>query len=532
MHPIRTYRILILLCLAAIMPGGSQSLYAQQPAITCYFNRPVTTSLSTGPQAGYLNGTFADTIAAYINRATQSIDVCLYNYTATSNSYVARIATAINAAAARGVQVRWIYNNVASTLNTGLSLVSSQVPRFSAPDLNGYIMHNKFMVIDVNAPDTNLAVVLTGSCNWSDQQTIFDDNNLIFIRSKQVALAFYREFNQMWGGTGPLPDSSAARFSRNKQRSQQTTFNVNGTLVEVYFSPRDSLGVQLEHTISTADHDLFFGIFAFTDFSISDSLKNKFNRGVQVRGIMDNWSNNTSAFSNLVPALGENVVIQSGSNDFHTKALIVDALQPASDPQVFSGSFNWTAAAQFSNDENTVIIHDAAIANQYYQAFCGDFTSLGGPPCEGSPCPAGQISITSNRRGSSYQWQADTGNGFVNLSNNSQYTGVNNLNLVLSNPPTNWYGYRYRCLVNGSQFSDTTTLTFTAYWNGTANSSWENPANWNCGSLPDANTDVVVNPGVRFFPQVNSPTACRSLRLSKGASARLADGINLILTGK
>ena len=527
----RAYRILIpaFLLLTFFDPA---TLLGQQSSVVCYFNRPVNTLIATGPQAGYLNGTFADTIAAYINRATLSIDICMYNYTATAGSYVARIATAVNAAVARGVQVRWVHNSLASTLNTGLSLVSSQVPRLSAPDQSGYIMHNKFMVIDVNAADSNQAVVMAGSCNWSDDQTISDYNNLIFIRSKQVALAFYREFNQMWGSTGMQPETTLSRFGRNKQVSQQTRFLVNGMPVEVYFSPRDSLGVRLEDYISTANRNLFFGIFAFTDFSISDSILNKYNRGVSVRGVMDNWSNNTAAYNNLVPALGENVKVVSGSSDFHTKALVVDALNPASDPLVFTGSFNWTAAAQFSNDENAVVIHDAAIANQYYQSFCNDFTALGGPPCEASPCPTGPISITCNKRGTTYQWQADTGTGFVNLSNNSFYSGTANMNLVLSNPPTSWYGFRYRCLVNDNQLSDTTTLTFTAYWNGSVNENWENPANWNCGSLPDANTDVIINPGVRFFPQINTSTTCRSLRLSKGAAARLLDGINLTLTGK
>ncbi len=519
-------------CILALQLFAGTPLGAQNPAIAVYFNRPVNSTRSTGINAAYLNGTFADTIAAYINRATQTIDICMYNFTANSNSYVARIATAVNNAVSRGVQVRWIHNNVASTLNTGLSLLSPQVARFSAPDLNGYIMHNKFMVVDVNAADTSLAVTLTGSCNWSDQQTISDNNNLIFIRSRQVALAYYREFNQMWGGAGLQPDAAAARFSRNKQPSQRTRFNVNGTPVEVYFSPRDSLGVRLEKYIGTADNDIFFGIFAFTDFSISDSLRNKFNRGVQVRGIMDNWNNNNTPFNTLVPVLGENLEIQTGANDFHSKVMVIDAMQGSSDPLVFSGSFNWTASAQFSNDENAVVLHDSALANQYYQALCGDFSFLGGPPCEGSPCPNGQISITSSRRGTTFQWQADSGSGFVNISDNASYSGTGNLNLVITNPPTSWYGYRYRCLVNGSQFSDTTVLRFTAYWNGTVSSDWENPANWNCGSLPDAQTDVVVNPGVRFFPQVNSSTACRSLRLSKGAAARLADGIQLVLTGK
>ncbi len=35
----------------------------------------------------------------------------------------------------------------------------------------------------------------------------------------------------------------------------------------------------------------------------------------------------------------------------------------------------------------------------------------------------------------------------------------------------------------------------TNHWTGSVSSDWENPANWSCGKLPDANTDVVINSG-------------------------------------
>ena len=40
-----------------------------------------------------------------------------------------------------------------------------------------------------------------------------------------------------------------------------------------------------------------------------------------------------------------------------------------SDPLVITGSHNWSTAAETNNDENTIIIHDANIANQFYQEF-------------------------------------------------------------------------------------------------------------------------------------------------------------------
>lgn len=505
---------------------------AQNGKIKCYFNHPVNNSISTGFNAAYLNGTFPDTIAAYINRAKYSIDIAMYNFTSSTFSNVYKIAVAANAAAARGVAIRWIYNGTTATSNSGLALLNPLIKTFPSANYPNYIMHNKFMLIDVNSTDSTDAVVQTGSYNWSDQQTTGDYNNILFIQSKQVALAYYNEFNKMWGGTGANPNTATAAFSTFKTASTQTQFTVNGTTIEVYFSPKDNVGIHLQNSINTANFDLFFGIYTFTDNTIANLIKTKYNNGLFVRGIMDNFSLSFNAYTILNPVLGSNMIVYSGSGIYHNKIMLIDALNPASDPQVFTGSFNWSGAAQNSNDENAVVIHDAAIANQYYQSLCKDYTNLGGTPCVAPPCPGGNSTIISNTRGNTYQWQLNTGSGFSNITDNVFYTGTNTIDLTLINAPTAWYGYQYRCLVNGSSISDTTTLKFTAYWNGSAGTAWENTANWNCGVLPDANTDVIVNYGVKFFPVVNASTSCRSVKLSKGTLATLSNGINLILTGR
>jgi hypothetical protein len=57
----------------------------------------------------------------------------------------------------------------------------------------------------------------------------------------------------------------------------------------------------------------------------------------------------------------------------HHKYMIVDQNAPGSDPMLFTGSHNWSAAADNENDENTLIIHDATVANIYYQQFVKRF---------------------------------------------------------------------------------------------------------------------------------------------------------------
>ena len=514
---------------------GYQNCFSQNSKIKCYFNYPVNNIISTGPNAVYLNSEFDDTIASYINRAKYSVDVAMYNYTSTAGSIVAKIATAANNAVARGVLVRWIHNG--SSTNSGLSLLSPLINTIASPTSSVYgIMHNKFMVIDANSVNLNDPVIMTGSYNFSSTQTTGDHNNIIFIQDKPVALAYYEEFNKMWGGTGPAPNLALSSFGIYKTQSAQNIFNVNGTLVEVYFSPADATGQKLKNAINTVNEDLFFGIYTFTDTSIANLIKNKYNNGIAVRGIMDQYSKNYTSSTNtpyyiLNPVLGNKFLLYVSSYQYHNKVMLIDALKPLSDPQVFTGSFNWSLAAQYSNDENVVIIHDSSIANQFYQSLCKNFTDMGGMPCTADPCPDEPTVFTSTLRGSVYKWQVNTGMGFTDLSDNVSYSGTTTADLFISNAPTAWYGNQYRCRVDGN-FSDTITLKFTCYWTGYSSTYWEDPANWNCGKLPDANTDVIINNGVTFFPVVHSTNSCRSISLRPGTYLSVLAGINLVLTGQ
>ncbi len=358
----------------------SLSITAQNPKIKCYFNHPVNNAVSTGTNAIYLNGTFVDTTVAYINRSKYSLDIAVFNYTYGSGDGLDAIANAVNAAANRGVVCRWI-NDGAST-NSGMALLNSNVQTLGSPTSTSYgIMHNKFMIIDANSSNTSDPIVWTGSYNFSRNQADVDFNNIIIFQDKPMALAFTSEFNQMWGSTGPIPNSGNSNFGPNKTASSQNIFNVNGTTVEVYFSPKDNTRTHLQNTMSTVNNDLFFGIFTFTDTIIANQIKGVKNSGLTVKGIMDVYSQLYDPYSILNPVLGSNMEMYTSTGTYHNKIMLVDAGITGSDPTVFTGSFNWTISANTKNDENAVVIHDANIANQYYQSLCRDLSDMGGPAC-------------------------------------------------------------------------------------------------------------------------------------------------------
>ncbi len=142
--------------------------------------------------------------------------------------------------------------------------------------------------------------------------------------------------------------------------------------------------------------------------------------------------------------------------------------------------------------------------------------------------PIANASLISNRLGNTYQWQLSTDSiNFTNISNNTNYSGVTTETLHLQNIPSSWDGYQYRCFVNGVSYSDITSLKFADSWTGTVNSSWENTANWNCGTVPDSNTDVIIKSGTVV---INSNVIIRSLSVSPGASFTVNPSFSLTVT--
>jgi hypothetical protein len=148
-------------------------------------------------------------------------------------------------------------------------------------------------------------------------------------------------------------------------------------------------------------------------------------------------------------------------------------------------------------------------------------------------CPGANSYFVSNINGGTYQWQVDNGNGiFSTLTNTPPYSNVTTNTLHLTAAPSSLYGYKYRCLVNGNTYSKVFTLKFASYWTGAISTAWENAGNWNCGSVPDANTDVYVNSGKTNYPVVSSVRAARSVNLQAGTSVQVASGQQLTITGK
>lgn len=351
-------------------------------AIKTYFNRTVNNAVASPASnlAIRLNNAFADTIAAYIDRCESTLDIAIYNFSATGTS---SIVNAINAAYQRGVIIRIISDG--NNTNSALANLNPAIPVLNSPVNNGYfnIMHNKFMVIDAFAPDATKSVVLTGATNWTDAQLNVDANNLVFIQDQSLAKVYTMEFEEMWGSSGPQPNGAAAKFGPDKTDNTPHQLNIGGYEVESYFSPSDDVNNQIMQAINTSDSELYFALLVFTRFDLAAAVADRISHhGVYAAGIADDWNNGgQTAFGILQNVMGPRVMTYDHAalpGILHHKYLIVDQADLSSNPLVLTGSHNWSTTANQKNDENTVIIHHPAIANQFYQEFWQRFDDNGG----------------------------------------------------------------------------------------------------------------------------------------------------------
>lgn len=136
------------------------------------------------------------------------------------------------------------------------------------------------------------------------------------------------------------------------------------------------------------------------------------------------------------------------------------------------------------------------------------------------------VVLEAGLAGDTYQWQVDTGTGFTDVIDDASHNGAATSSLVLRNPPTAWYGRQYRCVVDGTNGA-AQYLKFTAIWIGSFNNLWENPLNWQCGHLPDENTDVIIQYSSIIL---SSNRQVRSITAKPGTNVIISFGFALTVT--
>lgn len=295
--------------------------------------------------------------------------------------------------------------------------------------------------MDADHSDPMRPVVKTGSTNWTNGQLTNDRNNIVFIQDQSLAKVYTMEFEEMWGGSGNLPDTTLMKFGPDKADNTPHILNIGGKKVESYFSPSDNVNAQIIRSIGEADHEIFFATMVLTRTDLAYAIEERIvNHGVYGAGIInDSAGGSGTSFLILQSVLASNMLefdFPSQPGIMHHKYMMTDQSFPNSDPFILTGSHNWSNAATQRNDENTIIIHDALITNQFYQEFNHMFTANGGTlsvndisPVSGTfsihPNPAAEyFNITGSENTGSLKIELMDLSGRMILNEEHQTTGA------------------------------------------------------------------------------------------------------------
>ncbi len=348
--------------------------------VNVYFNKSIDPSVSTGETA-LGNEDLISRVVTRINNSHRSIDACLYSLSANGQGDV--VASALIAAKNRGVKVRVICE--ADNQNSG----GSSYPMLSSngiivlndafdPVNNGAgLMHNKFFVFDYRGGAPESIWVWTGSWNPTFQGTTSDRQNSIEIQDVALAGAYTLEFNEMWGSDTDTPNQAASRFGVRKTDNTPHNFAINLIPVSLFFSPTDRSTSYIRSTLARAQHNVSVAMLSFTRSDVADTLIARKNAGRKVRVVMDNNTDSGNQYSHLLSNLVD-VLLRGGSGLLHHKYAVVDGDRITATSYAITGSQNWSNSGENSNNENTLIIQSARVANLYLQEFAARYYEAGG----------------------------------------------------------------------------------------------------------------------------------------------------------
>jgi len=289
-------------------------------------------------------GGIDEVIASYIDGLQHTLDIAAYEFNSPA------LTAAVLRAKQRGLTIRIVTDD-----HDGLGDSQTTLHQFEkvgipiVTDNRSALMHDKIMIMDSTW-------VITGSWNYTINDTYRNNNNALVLASQTAVQDYQAEFNEMFVDKQFGPKSPA-----NTPRPE---FTQDGTPIGIYFSPEDDVLTKINDTLKGAQHQIRFMTFSFTEDPIGQTLIAKAGAGVDVEGIFEKTGSETK-FSELTPTFCAGLQVRQDGNPYvlHHKVFIIDGTT------VISGSFNVSANATGSNDENLIKITDPDLAAQYLAEF-------------------------------------------------------------------------------------------------------------------------------------------------------------------
>ncbi len=307
--------------------GGWYQLYFTDPT------NPASDQKSGGPD---------EQLVSAIDNAKLSIDAAMYSLSLRS------IRQALVRAHRRGVTVRVVMesDNMDGSVPQALKEAGIEV----LGDRREGLMHNKFLIIDRSE-------VWTGSMNLTSNSVYTDRNNFICIRSPKLAADYEAEFQEMFVDDKFGPDLGSV--------TPYPKLVIEGTPINVYFSPDDHPQANLAGLLEGAQSSIYFLAYSFTADPLGDAVVQRAQAGVKVAGVMDESQIKSNAGTEYDQFQSEGLAVRPDGQPglMHHKVFIIDG------NIVVTGSYNFTASAEKSNDENLLVIYNPQIAAEYLQEF-------------------------------------------------------------------------------------------------------------------------------------------------------------------
>ena len=279
-----------------------------------------------------------------IEAAQTSIDMAIFDLD------IPEVTQALVAAQERGVRVRVVLDS--ESLDT--PEVSEQTGQLEAAgaglgfDEREPFMHHKFVVIDG-------AVTWGGSWNLTVNGTYRNNNNMVRFNNPEIATTYTDEFQQMFDGAYGVHKSNVASYPR---------VQIGETQVQMHFSPTDETENHIIEQLQQAESSIRFMAFSYTLDSVADVMLEKMQSGVTVQGVFEkrNASGTGSEFERL-RGDGDQILVDGNCYVMHHKVIIID------ERVVLTGSYNFSASAENSNDENLITLIDPTLVAAYMDEF-------------------------------------------------------------------------------------------------------------------------------------------------------------------
>jgi len=210
-------------------------------------------------------------------------------------------------------------------------------------DYNPKIFHQKFIVRDGVS-------VLTGSTNFTTTGVTKNLNHVTIIHDVKVAKEYKKEFAQLRKGI-------FGAHSLAHGRKPLEGHYVSHTRVKPLFAPDHIPELEFLKQMNKAKSRIDFAIFTFAQSSgIDDGLANAKRLGLGVKGLLDRKAANQKwAAKSTLKDAGVTLFTNktgTGVGKVHHKLMTID------DQLTIIGSFNYTGAANLTNDENIVVLGD------------------------------------------------------------------------------------------------------------------------------------------------------------------------------